>query len=202
MPFSSSDTTQKISQQVEDYCKVQKYYEKFADFLSATLSISLHNMGILANVSSRAKGRPNFAEKLIRKQDEYPDAVNQFTDLCGARVIVNFANEIEPVCNFIQRYFDIDGTNSEDAVKRLGVSRFGYRSIHYIVSLNNEKVEKLFIDMNLGAKGANLKKPSSILYQHRTSNECKAKKISPGPKFKAEIQVRTLPAACLGGICP
>ncbi|GAB6093850.1 hypothetical protein JCM14469_01020 [Desulfatiferula olefinivorans] len=192
MTHAFEETKKKIKKQVEAYSKVQKTYEEFALFINEVFVKSMHCLGINALISTRAKGKPNFAEKIIRKQNTCQDPVNQFTDLCGARVIVDFSNDIEPVCEFVRKYFDIDEANSEDVASRLGVSQFGYRSVHFIVSLNKDKVETLFEDMNLGPQGANIKNPIATLYQHRTAEECDRDKLSPGPKYKAEIQVRTL----------
>ncbi len=182
----------KIKEQVQAYSLVQPVYEEFAAFLSATLTVALRKMGISALVSTRTKGKPNFVEKMIRKQDEYPDPIHQLNDLCGARIIVDFLNDIEPTCNFIRTYFDIDEANSEDVAERLGVSRFGYRSVHFIVALNERKIDQMFADLNLKAKGSTVQKPSKRLYTQRTPKDCERLKLMPGPVFRAEIQVRTL----------
>ena len=192
MHSETPEIEKRIRAQVEAYSNLKSVYEELTEFLTAVFSRAMRKMEIMAIVSSRAKEVRSFAEKVVRKQDKYSDPVNQFDDLCGSRIIVNFVNEIDPVCDFIRRYFDIDEAGSEDVAQRLDVSQFGYRGVHLTISLNKKKIEKLYDDMNLGPKGANIKPPSAMLYRHRSEKECTANKLTPGPKFKAEVQVRTL----------
>jgi len=83
-------------------------------------------------------------------------------------VITQTADQVHDVCEFIEKVFDIDRRNSEDVSCRLRPTEFGYRSVHYIVMLNPDKLE---------AAGINVSVPSELL--------------RPEP-LKAEIQVRTL----------
>ena len=82
--------------QIDGYKSDLPKYELFAEVLNVVLSRAVKKLGILAIVRTRAKGVPNFAEKMIRKRDQYPDAVNQLTDLCGARIIVDFRMRSSP----------------------------------------------------------------------------------------------------------
>ncbi|MEO0082548.1 MAG: RyR domain-containing protein, partial [candidate division WOR-3 bacterium] len=91
--------------------------------------------GIEAVVQSRAKSVPSFGEKVVRKYDKYQDAVHQFTDLCGARIITLTQAEADRMCELIRASFQIDEANSEDVRQRLAPDRFGYASIHYIVQM-------------------------------------------------------------------
>ncbi|MCK4790516.1 MAG: RelA/SpoT domain-containing protein, partial [Desulfobacteraceae bacterium] len=106
----------------------------------------------LAIVQARAKTVHSFAEKAIRKLPqserlntftneiqwkEYFDPVNEFTDLCGARVITQTQQEVDRVCHFIQDNFEIDRDNSEDKRGGLRPDQFGYLSVHYIVQLGD-----------------------------------------------------------------
>ncbi len=168
--------------QVEAYRKVLPAYERFKEVIERILNRAMKELGIPSIVEARAKGLPSFAEKVVRKQDKYPDPVNQFTDLCGARIITYCKDDIEPVCAYIRKHFDIDEANSEDVLNRLGVHEFGYRSVHFIVSLKKGKFEDLIID----------KESLEEFYTRRTDQECIMLNVPPGPKYKAEIQVRTL----------
>lgn len=181
-----------IKSQAREFTEVRPVYKAFADILNALLQQAAGLMGITTIIQTRAKGVPNFVEKVIRKQDKYIDPVNQFTDLCGARVIVNHMDDLLPVCEFIREHFDIDEANSEDVVDRLGESRFGYRSVHFIVSLNPSEKEALLLP---ACEQANIADPDIILdtlFSQRTAKEATSTGLSFGPVFKAEIQVRTL----------
>jgi ppGpp synthetase/RelA/SpoT-type nucleotidyltranferase len=181
-----------IKVQAEKFEKVRPLYKNFANIMNAILQDAIIQLGITSIVQTRAKGVPNFVEKLIRKQNKYFDAVNQFTDLCGARVIVNNLDDLNPVCNFIRQHFEIDEANSEDVVDRLGESQFGYRSVHFIISLKPEEKNSLLIPICKKLDITNSKNLLELLFSRRDRKESEHANLSPGPKFKAEIQVRTL----------
>jgi len=143
MANNPNDTASFLDKQVEAYKAIRDIYQVFARVLEMILSRAVKNMGISAIVEARAKEIPSFAEKCIRKLHEYPDPVNQFPDLCGARVITAFKNDIKPVCEFIRKHFEIDEAKSEDTLTRLGASEFGYQSTHFVVSLKPQELKDL-----------------------------------------------------------
>lgn len=181
-----------IEHQVKQFENIRPMYETFAVILDKILKDSVRSEGINAIVQTRAKGLANFVEKLIRKKELYSDPVNQFTDLCGARVIVTNLNEIPMVCDIIRSVFTVDEPRSEDVVERLGDSRFGYRSVHFIISLDPETKKNLLLpiceDLGLANACATLEKLCSV----RSVTEAAKEGCDPGPVFYAEIQVRTL----------
>jgi len=137
-------------EQIEKYTKEHHRYETFASFLESVLKKICGKYAPLAIVQTRAKTVPSFAEKAIRKLPksdrlitftsvqqwtEYFDPVNQFTDLCGARVITQTQEQTEKISHFIRNYFEIDEINSEDKQKGLRPDQFGYLSVHYIVQV-------------------------------------------------------------------
>jgi len=185
-----------VQKQVDHYDPIRYSYQVFREILQAVLQKAVKNLGISAIVESRAKEIASFAGKAVRKRDKYPDPVSQFTDLCGARVITQYKDEIEPVCRFIRAHFEIDEANSEDVVTRLGVSEFGYRSVHFIVSLKPGKFKDIIHSLeNSKSEGCDrdrFRNATSCLYDRRSNEKCTEGGAAPGPKFKAEIQVRTL----------
>lgn len=120
-------------QQIEMYGEVRPRYEKYATVLKQILERSVKKYAPLAIVQVRAKTIASFAEKTQRKKIGHPDPVNQFTDLCGARVIVHTPDEVRAICEFIEKHFQIDWNNSVDVSQRLKPTEFGYRSVHYII---------------------------------------------------------------------
>ena len=182
-----------VRKQVRAYRKTLGTYKVFAGVLKELLSRAVKDLGVVAIVQARAKDVSSFAEKISRKMDKYADPVNQLTDLCGARVITESKNDIERVCDFIRKHFEVDEANSENVQERLGVGEFGYQSVHFIVSLKREEVEEL-LGPELMAKHGGRKFKASLeeLYKRRSEEECMDGKLPPGPRFKAEIQVRTL----------
>ena len=159
--------------QIEAFKEVKSVYEEFAKHLKCILErvASIHKTGAIVQV--RAKAIPSFAEKIIRKRDQYTDPINQLTDLCGARVIAERRDQLNLFIDYIKTHFEIDEANSVDVRERLRATEFGYRSVHFIVSFK----PGVFPDI------------PEILYKRHTTSD---PEIMGQPRFKAEIQVRTL----------
>jgi ppGpp synthetase/RelA/SpoT-type nucleotidyltranferase len=135
--------------QVAAYRRLFPRYERYARLLEAVLRNEAASIAPLAIVQSRPKAVASFAEKALRQRATAPDPVRDFTDLCGARVICRTRREVEAFCHFVEERFEIDAEHGaiktradgdrrilgESVGRRLGPSEFGYRSIHYIVSL-------------------------------------------------------------------
>ena len=121
-----------LEEQVAEYRRRHPRFRRLAGVLEQVLRAMADRLAPLAIVQVRTKTIASFAEKALRKG--YPDPVDRFTDLCGARVITRTRSEVEAVARWIEDHFDIDRENSVDASARLQPTEFGYRSTHYIVS--------------------------------------------------------------------
>ncbi|HUT91460.1 MAG TPA: RyR domain-containing protein [Thermoguttaceae bacterium] len=181
-----------FERQVDEYTQTRFVYEVFAEVLERLLSRAVKGLDVRGIVEARAKAIPSFAEKIIRKR--YSDPMTQMTDLCGARVITEHRDEIDRVRDYVRRHFEIH--TSEDVLERLSVGEFGYLSVHLIVSMREgqfgDLAETLFRAECEGPNGDAFRDALSRLDERRTPEQCQETSLAPGPKFKAEIQVRTL----------
>ncbi len=145
--------------------KIRPRYETYGEFLEAVLKEACHTLAPLAIVETRTKSLASFAEKIIRKRALYmdpkdplpPDPLVRMTDLCGGRVIAQTSEQVQAICRFIRETFDIDEDNSEDVSNRLRPAEFGYRSVHYIVIINREKLRAAGILIPAGRAALGLK---------------------------------------------
>lgn len=158
-------------QQVEGYRRRYPNYLLFAEVIDKILQKAAKKLAPLAIVQTRPKGISNFAEKCQRKKNQSKDPVNQFTDLCGGRIIVHTAEQVETISRFIEDHFEIDRENTIDVRERLKATEFGYRSIHYIISFKKGVFPTEDVDVTVPA----------ILYDDQQF-----------PNRRAEIQVRTI----------
>lgn len=94
-------------------------------------------------VQSREKSVSSFAEKAARRFKDHPDPVRQFTDLCGARVIVQTTEQVAAVRRFIEANFRV--LERDDKVLRLSEREFGYRDLHFVVERLPSRDEALGI---------------------------------------------------------
>ena len=154
-------------QQVAEFSKIRKSYQRYEAFLEKVLKLACKKYAPQAIVDSRTKTLPSFAEKAIRKLPKseaiqqltslprwkkFFDPVNEFTDLCGARIITKTQYEVDRVCEFILKSFTIDEVNSEDKRSELKHDQFGYLSVHYIVQLDDrQEILGLPVPSGIGA---------------------------------------------------
>lgn len=154
-----------VDDQVTRYSGQYPTYEQYAILLEQVLNEVTCRIAPESIVQARPKTVSSFAGKIWRKWGEVKDPVNEFTDLCGARVITHDQDGVYAVCDYIKDHFKVDYANSVTIEQRLKPSEFGYRSIHYIVQFKKDDPGGYFIKTPI---------PKEI-YQ-----------------LKAEIQVRTL----------
>ena len=121
-----------------EFISKEKRLAEFAKFIETRLRTEVKKMIPTAEVSARAKDAVSFAGKLIKK-DKYKDPLRQVTDLVGARVVVHLASEVDEVCRWIEKTFEVDPSNSGDKLAELGTEKFGYRSVHYVVEMRAGK---------------------------------------------------------------
>jgi ppGpp synthetase/RelA/SpoT-type nucleotidyltranferase len=184
-------------EQIKKFNQVRSRYEAYADFLDKVLKRACEKLAPLSIVQVRAKTVPSFAEKAIRKLPpserlesftsekhwkDYFDPVNEFTDLCGARVITQTQQEMDRFCHFIRDHFEIDAENSEDKRKGLRSDQFGYLSVHYIVQVPDQK--ELF-DIPIGSTIRGIKAEVQVrtLLQHAWAD------ISHDSLYKHQFQI-------------
>ena len=91
------------------------------------------------SVTGRTKAREGALEKVTRKG--YTDPKTQLTDLTGIRIIVFLESDVDAASEVIKGNFEIDGKNSLDKSSVLGVDRIGYRSVHFVCSIGERRLQ-------------------------------------------------------------
>ena len=119
----------------DEYRRELSTYETCASKLELLIEDLLDEAGVdVVAVESRAKEPDSFVRKVERKKDEYKEPLLYITDLIGVRVIAYYLEDIDRIGDRIEDEFDVDPNNSADKLDELEPDRFGYRSVHYIVS--------------------------------------------------------------------
>lgn len=118
-------------------------YGAFCDKLR-TLIIDLLEARALSvhSVTSRTKTRESLERKIAGAEAKYTQLGN-ITDVAGIRIITYFADHVDAVAELIRHEFTVDEQNSIDKRGTLDPDRFGYLSLHYIVSLASTRVQLL-----------------------------------------------------------
>lgn len=111
---------------------------EFSQSMVALVSALISSSSIQAHsITSRVKDKESLSKK-IKKKDKYT-ALNQLTDIVGLRVITNYSDEVDTIAAIIEREFQVDEENSIDKRATLDPDRFGYLSLHYVISLNSNR---------------------------------------------------------------
>ncbi|MBT1711044.1 RelA/SpoT domain-containing protein [Fulvivirgaceae bacterium PWU5] len=119
---------------LSDFDLNHRKFEDFRSKLEIILADLLQlNLIKVHQVTSRVKDR-NSLESKIDLKDKYSD-LHQITDLVGLRVITYLESDVDKVAEIIKNEFLIDSANSVDK-RNLKSDQFGYRSLHYVMSLN------------------------------------------------------------------
>jgi putative GTP pyrophosphokinase len=125
---------------IEWYISNQNTYKKLAlkveNIVKEILDINEASYHI---VTCRAKDIDSFKKKIAK--EKYDDPINQITDLAGIRVITYVEDEVEQVCKLIEGIFNIDKDRSLDKSTELGVDKVGYKSVHYVAMLKQDRLK-------------------------------------------------------------
>jgi ppGpp synthetase/RelA/SpoT-type nucleotidyltranferase len=88
-------------------------------------------------VTGRTKKADSIKDKIKRKSYKHPE--KQLTDISGIRIIVYFESDVERVSDIIEKSFCVDKTNSLNKAALLAADQIGYRSVHYVCDLGNDR---------------------------------------------------------------
>lgn len=124
----------KESLRIEYPLACQKY-ERLAENLRQALKIFLNNAGIdVLDVPYRVKEFESFWDKIQRKG--YKDPLKEVEDICGLRIICYYPSDLDKISSLINSEFDV--IESVDKADLLEPEKFGYRSLHFIVTVKKE----------------------------------------------------------------
>ena len=128
------------------------YKERFLIFTQFTgiLNTVLNRIGKQISsdyiVQARVKTISSFAGKILR-QTNFTNPIEEFTDICAARIILPTLIEVKKVSKLIEANFIIDTDITRDKTEILDVSEFGYISTHFSIKLKPEAY--LYKDLNI-----------------------------------------------------
>lgn len=101
----------------------------------------------ISSISSRIKSQNSLKNKIDNKQKKMNESLykynslNDITDVCGLRICTIYSDDVDKISNIIEDEFFIDRENSIDKRSTLEPDKFGYLSVHYIVSLSKDRAK-------------------------------------------------------------
>ena len=130
---------EKKSTLIEQYDEKCRIYQSFLAEIEHQITSILQTSQVVCNaITSRLKTRESLTEKIERKQNKYADLA-EITDIAGVRIITYYAEDVDKVADIIESEFVVDKENSIDKRESLEPDRFGYCSVHYVVSMSEER---------------------------------------------------------------
>ncbi|WHX62765.1 GTP pyrophosphokinase [Peribacillus frigoritolerans] len=122
-----------------EYDAKKVLHEEFCSKVAGLLSDIVKQNGIVVNsIDSRVKEESSLAYKVENSEGKYK-SLEDITDVSGIRIITYFSDDVDRIAERIQEEFIIDSFNSVDKRTKLDPDRFGYLSLHYVVSLNSQR---------------------------------------------------------------
>jgi ppGpp synthetase/RelA/SpoT-type nucleotidyltranferase len=133
---------------VAKYRTVLGQYEDYATLLESLIRTFARGPSSpvqFHTLESRAKTVDSFARKAAKPSAENPNApkytepLSQITDLAGVRIITFFLEDVPAFEELINKEFEvIEKTDKSDLLEK--EERLGYHSVHYIVSLGDQRL--------------------------------------------------------------
>lgn len=129
-----------MHQLTNEYNESWKKYEVFKEKIEGLIKelLSENKIGY-HKIEARIKDPKKLDEKIIRKDNKYQN-LSDITDLIGIRIITYFDDEIDKIAKIINSEFTVDSKHSTDK-RNLDADRFGYKSLHFVISLNDYRAK-------------------------------------------------------------
>ncbi|WP_420539110.1 GTP pyrophosphokinase [Paenibacillus polymyxa] len=139
-----------IDDAISWYIKMRPVYKNLANKVESIIREVLTNSGAsYYTITSRAKEIESFTIKA--NKEKYKNPQQEIKDLAGIRVITYVKSEVNNCCELIKPLFELDHFHSVDKTKELGNDKVGYRSIHYVAKLTEDRLSlpeyQIFKDM-------------------------------------------------------
>lgn len=131
-----SETQKEILKEYEQH---HSLYGDYCKRLGELVEALLKAQGIQTHsVSYRAKTPESLTEKVTRPDKGYT-ALADITDLAGVRITTYFADDVDKAASLLKTEFTIDSSASVDKRRFADPDRFGYMSLHHVISLGPKR---------------------------------------------------------------
>ena len=131
-----------IEKHIATFSDARPLYKAFEQALRSLVNTLLKAGDIdIVTLEGRTKTIDSFRGKITREDKNYTDPMREITDLVGLRIVTYQLADIDAVSSLIMNNFTVDEGNSIDKCQLIEADRFGYLSVHYVVSLNSTRTQ-------------------------------------------------------------
>lgn len=129
----------RIVEAVEWYKQNYSTFKSLAATVDSIVRQVLDQKGInYHSITNRPKEIDRYREKASK--EKYDDPRSQIMDMAGVRIITYIDSDAKKVKDIIEELFEIIPEYSKDKAQDLGTDRMGYRSIHCVCKLGNDRL--------------------------------------------------------------
>jgi putative GTP pyrophosphokinase len=129
-----------MSEVLAEYDRTVALYAAFVQKVESLMRDLLGDSKIgVHSITSRLKQRTSLAGKITKVTGRY-ESVSDITDVVGVRIICYFDDDVDRIAKIVEAEFDVDRAKSVDKRILLDPDRFGYLSLHYVVTLRADRV--------------------------------------------------------------
>jgi len=122
-----------IKQYIAQKVNFDSFCQNIEDIIRKLLKAENIN---IYSLTSRVKTVKSLENKLMKKGKKYK-TISDITDIAGIRIITYYSDQVDIIARIIEQEFEVDKMNTIDKRVVIDPDRFGYVSLHYIVSLND-----------------------------------------------------------------
>ncbi|MDH2369457.1 hypothetical protein QDQ59_06275 [Providencia rettgeri] len=123
---------------LSEFSSKEKSYIQFGEMMLSLMTRLLRLKNIQTHsIQYRIKDSKSLGKKIEDKK-KY-NSLDEITDILGLRIITYYSEDIKCVEEILKENFIIDEENTIDKRNMHEVDRFGYMSLHYIISLNENR---------------------------------------------------------------
>jgi len=123
---------------IEEYKKKKGLYDAYRERIINLITDLLFVQQITPHqITGRTKSLASLSKKIDDKGEKY-NYIDDITDIIGLRIITYMESDVDAISQMIEREFIKDEVNSVDK-RKLKSDQFGYRSLHVVVSLNENR---------------------------------------------------------------
>lgn len=123
----------------QDYQALHAELDAYGQVLCHLLKDVLGQRNIAVHsISHRVKNQASTQKKMAGNPEKYP-LYTALHDFLGVRIITHYPDEIDLAAELIEQEFAVDRDASVDKRALLDPDRFGYLSLHYVLSLKEPR---------------------------------------------------------------
>src|SRR5688572_15943737 len=124
---------------INQYDSTVGIYSDLTQKLEALIAVILEQRKVnVHSVTARLKSRDSLLKKISRPNSSYT-SLSDITDVAGIRITTFFSDDVDRVAEIIEQEFDVDSAHSIDKRAVLDPDRFGYLSLHHVISLSQAR---------------------------------------------------------------